>query len=210
MEQREPSEGLPHGAIPGIRPGHLVTGGLVPFVVFYAALRLWGLGPAVALGLVTAGTALVYRLYRDRRVDPVSTASFALTGALGALALSSRTANVFLAEPAVSNVVVGLVLLGSVALRRPLLGLVAGYVYRPAAVYARSREGTFAFGVVTAAWGLTNLARGGTRLYLLNQLGTGEFLLANVLLGWPVSAPLALASYLYLRWHARRARQLRP
>lgn len=204
MEQ--PPDAAPRTGVLGISPERMAAGGLAPVLVFYAALRLWGLGPAVVLGLTAAGAVFLYRLVRDRRLDPVSAGSFAVTAVLGALAHYSGTPNLFLAEPAVSNVAIGAALLASVALRRPLVGLAVASLYPPAAAYARSPHGTFAFGVVTAAWGITNLARGGVRLYLLKELETGQFLLANILLGWPVTGPLAVGSFLYLRWHARRTR----
>lgn len=177
--------------------------GLIPLVVFYVAYRIGGTQPAVVAGVIA--TLAVFPLER-RMTGANRWAWIGLAGvALGAaLAVATDDPKLFFLRVVIGDAVWGIAMLGSLVVRRPLIGVFASWVvpipdeYKVTSAYRRS------FGLVTFVWGSVTLVRGGVRAWLL-ATGTLEgFIGVQLLTGWPVFAVLLIFAVWYPRRVARR------
>jgi hypothetical protein len=173
--------------------------GIVPVLLFYAIWRTAGLAPA-AVATSAAGLAIV--AWQARR--GTDTALVWATGCFlviqAVVALITRSATVYLAQPVVLSVLWGIAYFGSVAIGRPLVGALARGWYpfppefRATAIFRRE------FALQSIVWGVYCLARAGLRLGALLSAGVGGMLVITFLTG----TPLAIVLILWGVWHARR------
>jgi Protein of unknown function (DUF3159) len=178
----------------------------IPVAVFVLVNIVWGLYPAIAGSVLTAVAIAAVRLSRRQ---PVRHAVNGLLGiAVGAfLAYRSGDAKDFYLPGIYLAFGQAAVLLGSVALRRPLIG----YVW---AIIAAGGKHTWladdrlhrTFQWLTVAWAVSLIVRGGVQGVLF-QADLDDLLgLARIGLSWPMYVAMVGLTV----WAVRRATRGRP
>jgi intracellular septation protein A len=165
---------------PSLRRALLRFGGagVLPIICFYIGYRTDGPILGIMAGMAASLVALSVQAWRLRRLDPVAVLPMAVILVQGTIALLAGSAEIYLAAPAVEAVIWGLVLIGSVIARRPLVPLIArelGVVPRSLAESVGLRR---ALAILTIAWGIAAFAKAGIRIWLLMVLPIEVFLIA--------------------------------
>jgi intracellular septation protein A len=153
--------------------------GMTPIAAFYLAYRLVGPVEGMVAGTATATLALLVQAIRMRRLDPLGIVPIAAVLIQGAAGIVFQSVDVYLAAPALETSLWGVVLLGSVLVRRPLILVVANeldlipvHLRKVPAVRRCCRK-------LTIAWGLMSFVKAATRLFLLSALPLEVFLVLN-------------------------------
>jgi intracellular septation protein A len=155
-----------------------IGAGVLPIICFYLGFRLAGPVPGILAGMVASLLALAVQAWRLRRLDPVGVLPMAVILVQGSIAGLAGSTEIYLAAPAVEAVIWGVVLIGSVIARRPLVPLIArelGVVPRSLTESAGLHR---ALGILTFAWGIAALAKAAIRIWLLVTLPLEAFLIA--------------------------------
>ncbi len=203
-ESRRPA---PEGWFPGpdesvadlLRDRRFYTDGAVPPVLFVSANAIWGLGIAAILAAAWAIGLALWRLVRRERVTHAIGGLFGLGIAL-AIALRTGDASNYFVPGVISGGLIGVAGLVSIALGRPLSALLFKAVEGKPAEWYRQVRVRRTHVMITAVWTLVFLGRAGLRAYLIAEDRTAELAAQAVILGWPVTVGLVLASWAYLRW----------
>ena len=203
---------LPSGApIPCLREllpatrlalGRFAVGGLLPILVFYALFRVAGPVAGIVGGMSTSLVALSIQAWRLRRLDPIVLVPMAIIVVNGSAAVAFDSVELYLAAPAVENLLWGIVLIVSVALRRPLIRVIALELGLIPAAYVGSAAVRRALGQVTVAWAAAAFAKAAVRLWLLQTLPLEPFLVAITLFNSVLDGALLIGS---LAWPLRAA-----
>ena len=173
---------------------------VTPALVFYAAWRQWGLDGAIVASTVFSLALATWLIRRGKDAGLVAAgALFVLIQA--AVGLASHQSTVYLAQPVVLSALWGLAYFGSVAIRRPLIGVFATAWYPFPAWFRGSAPYRREFALQSLVWGVYCLARAGFRLWVLLDSGVGGFVLVSTVTGPPLVAALVAWGL----WHARRA-----
>ena len=192
--------GLPGSEVRAL-PGRFALGVLVPQLLFYLGLRYGGLVVALVIaGGWTVGLQL-YDLARRRVLDPFLVYGLLFTLVQGAVALSTRSPAVYAGGGVVENLIGGALLLGSIAMCRPVLVEVLSAVIGAQAVLTRPVRAALRH--LTALWAVLFLARSVGLYVALTHLTIGQFLVINMVAGWPLNGVGALLSLLYVRIRIR-------
>ena len=171
----------------------LARDGFGPALVFYAVWKAAGVPAGVgAAALVAAGLWFLSRRAGARGVLP--SISLGIVAVQAVVGLATGSARLYLAQPAIVGVVVGLVFLGSAFTRRPLAGLVAADLLRAPAETERNPAFQRTFRTVTLVWAVYLLARAVGRLAVLAVASVEWFLVVTTVTGAPLMAALALWS----------------
>lgn len=172
---------------------------VLPVLVFYGAWRVAGLGAGIAAATVVSLVLAVVLIRRRRDVTLVAVgAAFVLIQA--AVGLASHSTTVYLAQPVVLNALWGVACFVSIAIGRPLIGVLAGAWYPFPAWFRAGDAFRREFSVQTAVFGLFYLVRAMLRLWALLASGVGGFVVVSVLTG----SPFVLVLITWGVWHARR------
>lgn len=173
---------------------------MVPVLVFYVAWRTLGLTAGIVASTVCSVALAVALLRRGRDAGLVAVgALFVLIQA--AIGLASGSTTVYLAQPVLFSGLWGVAYLGSVLVRRPLVGTFACAWYPFPAWFRESPAFVREFGMQSLVWSAYCFARAGLRLAILLHGGVGAFLAVSFVTGTPVIVALVAWGL----WHARRA-----
>jgi hypothetical protein len=171
---------------------------VIPPLVFLLLNALFGFSVAVGGALALALGLTVLRLVKGQ---PPGYALGGLVGVLLALLLG-RAEGYFLRD-IISAAGIALAALASVVARRPLVAwtshLARGW---PWAWYWHPKVRP-AYAEVTLAWGIFFALKALLQWALLQRETAGLLSVINVILGWPATIVLLVASYLYGTWRLR-------
>ncbi len=172
---------------------------VVPVVVFVAVNPLIGLQPAIWASLVTAVAVGVWRLVRREPLQP------AVSGFLGVavcafLAYQTGEARGFFLYGIWYSLIAGLVLVVSVVVRRPLVGVLWSVLNGCGYGWRSDRRVRFGFDVATLVWAVFFLARFGVQRWLYDMQEIGWLGVARLAMGLPLTAVAALVTI----WAIRR------
>jgi hypothetical protein len=193
---RQPVAGLAAGPL-GREPSGLSS---------VQALVLSGVLPALGVAVTFA---------RDRRLDAIG--GLVLVGiAVGTiLGLATGSARLVLVEGSVPTAVFGLVCLGSLWSRRPLIFRFALEFMGPDTPKGRDFDGRWqyagfrhAFRVITVVWGAGYLAEAAARVVIAETVTTGTALTISKVLPYAVAAVLAAWTYAYGQRARRRGERM--
>jgi intracellular septation protein A len=174
--------------------------GVVPIVVFYVGYRLGGPLAGILAGMVAALVALAVQAWRLGRLDPIVLVPMAIIVAQGTIAAVAGSVELYLAAPAVEALIWGVVLIGSVVARRPLVPLITRELDIVPSRIADSLDLRRALELLTLLWGLASFAKAAIRLWLLATLPLEAFLIAVTLALLVVNAAmLAISVWLPFR-----------
>jgi intracellular septation protein A len=172
---------------------------VAPVLVFFAAWKAAGLGPAIAASTVVYLALAVLLLRRGRDIALIATgAVFVVIQAI--VGLVSHSATVYLAQPVVLSTLWSVAYFASVAVGRPLIGVFANAWYPFPPWFRASAPYTREFGLQSIVWGVYCLARAALRLYVLLHSGVGGFVVVSLVTGFPFLFGLVFWGI----WHARR------
>jgi intracellular septation protein A len=173
-------------------------------LVFYAGWKLHGL----LLGVVAATlwTIAVY-VWERRHARPGIAARIGLAIALAqaGAALASQSAIGYFAPPVIINAVYGLAFLVSVAIGRPLAGVLATESYPIPLEIRRLPAFQRTFTHISLVWGAYLLLRSVLRLVILLNYSVDVYVLVNVATAGPMIAALMAWSFWYGLRALRRA-----
>jgi intracellular septation protein A len=174
----------------------LARDGFGPALVFYAVWKAAGVPAGVgAASVVAAALWLLSRRAGARGVLP--TISLGIVAVQAVVGLATGSARLYLAQPAIVGVIVGLVFLGSALTRRPLAGLIAADLLRAPPETELTPAFLRAFRTITLVWAGYLLLRAVGRLAVLAIASVEWFLVVTAVTGAPVMAVLALWSCAY-------------
>ncbi len=180
------------------------VGGLVssavPAVIFVAVNSLAGLQPAIWASLGVAVAIGVWRLIRREPLQP------AVSGILGValcafIAYRTGEARGFFLYGIWYSLVAGLLLMVSVVVRRPLVGVLWSVLNNSGFGWRTDRRARSGFDVATVVWSVFLLARFGVQHYLYDGQQTDWLGVARLAMGLPLTAVAALVTI----WAIRRA-----
>ena len=177
--------GIPRLAeiLPALKAGlaRFLCAGVLPVASFYVAFRLGGPIVGIVTGMVVSLSVLAIQAHRLRRLDPIVLVPMVVILAQGMLATLTGSVELYLAAPAVEAGIWGVVLIGSVLLRRPLVPLIARELGVVPSRFAASIGLRRSLELLTLAWGVAAFCKAGLRLYLLTLLPLEAFLIAVTL-----------------------------
>ena len=181
----------------------IVDTGLGP-VAFVTVNAIAGLETAAAVAVAVQVLIAAERLIRRR---PVTNAIGGLlgTGLAVFIALRSGSAEGYFVPRMIYAAALALLFAGSVAVRRPLVGVLVGALYRAPSVWVRDPRVRRAFSEVTLAWAGLFTFRAAVYAVLIAAGKAGWLAVASVTMGWPAFLLLLFVSYRYL---PRRLEQL--
>jgi hypothetical protein len=201
-EERRPE--LPPSPLDMFRdPRAIVDTGVGP-VAFVTVNALAGLETAAAVAVAIQLVITAERLLRRR---PVTNAVGGLlgTGLAVFIALRSGSAEGYFVPRMLYAAALALVFAGSVVIRKPLVGILIGALYRAPKEWIEHRRVRRAFAEVTLAWAGLFAFRAGVYLVLIAAGKAGWLAVASVAMGWPAFLLLMFFSYRYV---PRRLAQL--
>ena len=174
--------------------------GFAPILLFYVLGNLAGLVPAIAAATAVSASIVAWQL---RRGNGGALAVVALIFVLiqAVVGLASQSATVYLAQPVVLSACWGVAYFGSVAIRRPLIGVFANVWYPFPPEFRASEPYRREFSLQSIVWGIYCLARAALRLAVLLGPGIGSFVVVSLVTG----APIFVALVFWGIWHARRS-----
>jgi len=173
-------------------------------VAFVTVNAIAGLEPAAAVAVAIQLMITAERLVRRR---PVTNAVGGLlgTGLAVFIALRSGSAEGYFVPRMIYAAVLALVFAGSVAVRRPVVGILIGALYRAPSEWLADRRVRRAFAEVSLAWAGLFAFRALVYLVLISAGKAGWLAVASVAMGWPAFLLLLFFSY---RYTPRRLAQL--
>jgi intracellular septation protein A len=124
----------------------------------------------------------------------------------GVIGLAFGSAKVYLAQPVVLNLLLGLVFLVTTLRGKPFAGLFAEELYPFPAEVKESETFRRAFGRVSVVWAVYFLLRGLIRLYMLRG-SVDAFVVVNFVTGFPIIAALVSWSVWYITRSFRRSEE---
>ncbi len=177
---------------------------VVPVVVFVAVNPFAGLQPAIWASLGVAIVLGVWRLVRREALQP------AVSGILGVafcafIAYRSGEARDFFLYGIWYSLVAGLVLLLSVLVRRPLVGVLWSALTGSGSGWRTNPRARFGFDLATVVWAVFLLARFVVQRYLYDLQQTDLLGIARLAMGLPLTAVAALVTIWAIRRVARVA-----
>ncbi|HDQ71691.1 MAG TPA: DUF3159 domain-containing protein [Chloroflexi bacterium] len=181
---------------------HLLDSILPPFV-FLIAYTVWGFSPALWASLALAGLFVLFRLLRGHALI------YALGGAGGALVavavawLLGRAEGFFL--PGIITGLVTVVLcLASVVAGRPLVAWTSRLARRWPLDWYWHPKVRPAYTEVTVAWTIYFTVRLLLQVFLFREAQAEALAILQILLGWPATILLLVASYVYGTWRLKK------
>jgi hypothetical protein len=179
--------------------GGLVSS-VVPAVVFVAVNPLAGLQPAIWASL---GVAVAVGVWRRLRREPLQPAVSGIFGVAVCAFIAYRTgeARDFFLYGIWYSLLAGLMLMLSVVVRRPLVGMLWSVLNGFGFGWRTNRRARFGFDVATVVWAVFLLARFGVQRYLYDLQQTDWLGVARLAMGLPLTAVAALVTI----WAIRRA-----
>ena len=179
--------------------GGLVSS-VVPAMVFVAVNPLAGLQSAIWASL---GVAVAVGVWRRLRREPLQPAVSGILGVAVCAFIAYRTgeARGFFLYGIWYSLLAGLMLMLSVVVRRPLVGVLWSALNGSGFGWRIDRRARFGFDVATIVWAVFLLARFGVQHYLYNVQETDWLGVARLAMGLPLTAVAALVTI----WAIRRA-----
>jgi Protein of unknown function (DUF3159) len=181
----------------------------IPVLAFVIVTTAWELRPALIISVVTALAIAAYRAYRRQSVRHAMNGLFGI--GIGAL-IAWRTGSPkdFFVPGIIFSLGYGLAMIGSVVVRRPLVG----WIWSVIADRGHTRWFDDAglrrtFGWLTVLWAATYLAKAGVNAWVYFADGLSEIEKANILgimriaLGFPPYALLLALTVWAVRRHNR-------
>lgn len=166
----------------------------LPVVVFVPVSTGFGLTPAIVSALGVAALVLVWRLMRRESTQPAISGFIGVAVCVVVAYVVGASKGYFLLGIWSSLLYAG-IFLGSVLVRRPLVGYIWGWIHDHDTSWRRVRKAVLAYDIATLIWALVFVSRFVVQHYLYDIDQTGWLGVARITMGWPLTAVAALATY---------------
>lgn len=170
----------------------------MPVVVFVAVSSIAGLVPAIAAALGMAALVLLWRLLRRDSVQPAVSGFFGVAICALIAYLVGQSKGYFLLGIWMS-LVWAVVFAASVLIRRPVVGYLWSWAVGRDNGWRDVPRAVYAFDIATLFWTLVFGARFAVQGHLYELGATGWLGVARIVMGWPLTALAALATYAAIR-----------
>ncbi len=184
-----PAPACPHAAALGAVMRRLAVSLLVacgvPAVLFYATLETAGLTAAILAALAWSYGAIGWRRLSHRPMSGLLLLTATVLTIRTVFTLSTGNTYVYFLQPMVSDAIVALVFVGSLASARPLVTRLAADFYPMSPDLAAHPHVRRLFSRLTLMWGAVCLLKASVGLWLLESLSVGAFVLvkSSVMIG---------------------------
>ncbi len=196
-----PPERPPRDALtqPAIDPKFGLS--ILPALVFWVVRRGGQIELAIAAGFVTS--IIVFARTRQRgAIGALAIISVLVAGGAAIAGIVVESERVYLANDPVGDVISVLIGLGSIALRRPMFGLIATELSpRIRGLIARDHQ---VFYLTTWLWIGVNAAQAVLRVYMLQELSVEQYLIWTRVISWPLNAALIWVTWALVSRAIRR------
>jgi hypothetical protein len=170
-------------ALPGLRPVlkrvavSLATAVLAPAALLWVTLVVFNVATAVVVALVWMVGAMGWRWATKRPVSGLLLLTLGIMTVRTAFTLVTGNTFIYFVQPVFADFAVAAIFLGSLCSARPVIARLAPDFYPMSTVVAARPEIRAHFRRLTLMWGLVILFKGGLTLWLLESLGTVNFVL---------------------------------
>jgi hypothetical protein len=175
----------------------------VPVLVFVPMSSIFGLVPAIIAALGVAALILVWRLVRKESVQP-AVSGFMGVGICALIAYIVGESKGYFLYGIWMSLFWAVIFLISVLIRRPAVGYIWSWVNGHDRAWRKVRRAVLVFDIATITWVLVFASRFVVQRHLYDADETGWLATARIVMGWPLTAVAALATYLAIR-SAQRA-----
>jgi hypothetical protein len=180
----------------------LIEATIVPAILFYSVLSVFGFAAALAAAVCWSYGALAFRRILHRPIPPILMLAVLALTIRTAVAIASGSAFIYFLQPVVGTTAVAGVFLYSILSGRPLVGRMA-VDFCPIAPEVAARPGVVRlFTGLTALWAGVNLASAATNLGLLVTLPLPQFLITKTITSLTITV---VGIVLTVRWSLRTA-----
>jgi hypothetical protein len=175
----------------------------LPLLVFLIVNPLVGLSPALWGSLAVAALFAIYRIIRRESLV------YSL-GGLGGVLLAAVFVNLsgsgtgFFLPGLISGGITVVLCVVTVAINRPIVALTSFFARRWPLDWYWHPQVLPAYNEVTIAWAVAFSTRLTLEYWFFQQDAVGALGTARILLGWPFTVALLIASYLYGLWRLDR------
>ena len=183
---------------------NIIEGRLVPLVIFIGFLEVAGTMWALLTALGYSLLAVVYRVWSGRRVPGLILLSSVALVARTFAAIVTGSMVVYLLQPTISTLMLGVSFMVSVRFGRPLAQRLADDVF-PMDAATRAHPLVQGFFVrLSVLWALTCLVNSAVTVWLLYTQSTTTFVLVKTLMGPPTALVAIGLSFIWFHHHAAR------
>ncbi|RVW03498.1 DUF3159 domain-containing protein [Rhodococcus spongiicola] len=172
----------------------------LPIVAFVPANSIWGLVAAIWIALGVATGILLWRIVRRGPIQP-AVSGFLGVGVCAFIAYQTGDAKGYFLFGIYTSLVYAGAFVASILVRRPLVGVVWGYLNGHGNAWRAHPVAVRAYDVATAAWALVFGARYFVQSELYDADQTGWLAVARIGMGWPLTGLALLVTI----WAVRRA-----
>ncbi|MCU1448560.1 MAG: hypothetical protein JWP02_730 [Acidimicrobiales bacterium] len=183
----------------------MAVNGAAPVLAFYLGWKLSGLVVGVLLATVV-GVASYLNERRRGRPGMIARLALVIVFVKGAVGLASGSAKVYLAQPAILDLALGLVFLISTLRGKPFAGQFAEEFFPFPPEVKESATFKRAFSRVSIVWAVYLLSRSVFLLFML-QFSVDTFVALNVISGFPIMTSLMAWSVWYITRHFRNSEE---
>lgn len=170
----------------------------LPVLVFVPASGIFGLLPAIAAAVAVAAAVLLWRLIRGESTQPAVSGFFAVVVSASIAYLLGESKGYFLLGIWMS-LLWAAVFAASVLIRRPAVGYLWSWASGRDRGWRDLRSAVYLFDVATLTWVMVFVARFVVQRVLYNSDHTGWLAVARIVMGWPLTALAAIATYIVIR-----------
>jgi hypothetical protein len=202
-----PTDQIDPGAITRRAAPRLVRDAFGPLACFFAGWKLVGLGFGIGLALAF-GLAVYFAERRSERPGALVRVALALVCLRAIVGISSGSATVYLAQEIGIDLLLGTIVLGSVAAGRPIAGWIAGDIFPLDPAMRRTPTFRHTIMTVSVVWGIYFFCRAAVRLAALLTLGTDSYVLVVAVSDVPFLVALLAWSVYWSVGEFRRSGQL--
>jgi hypothetical protein len=173
-------------------PAILVT--VLPVAVFWIVRQIAATQIAIGMGFATS--LIVFRYTRRQGViGYLAVGGIVVVGGAALVGLVLDSDKAFLANDPVNDFIGFVLFMGSVAIRRPLVGLLTCEIFPKLTELVDPKHRVFY--VLTVLWAVQNLGTGIIRIFLLDELSVDGYILWSRVVTWPIALALfALSAYM--------------
>lgn len=174
---------------------------ILPVATFYLLTRI--AEPWVAiLGGFAVSSAVFYINRKDRLIGMLTVFGFLVVAASSAVGIIYGNEKAYLASGPISDFLFVPLFLGSILVGRPLIGGIARELFPLIAGPIPAKAPVFVW--LSVAWAIWNLVHGIIRIFMLQELSIGEYIIWSRVAFWPFGAVLTGSSAWLILRESRR------
>jgi len=178
----------------------LIEGVLIPTALFLLLLNIAGVRAAIVGGFAWTASVIVVRRLLGRRIPTMVLVGVGVLLGRTLLSLATGSSFLYFLQPTVGTATIGLVLLGSALLGRPLvLRLARDFCPLPADTMGDPHLRRFFLGI-SFFWGVTQLVNAAVTLWLLVSQSVSTYVVTRTAMSWTLTI---VAIGISVVWFAR-------